>query len=47
LREKVSPELRRYVRHILPLEIPSEAFILRGDVIKAPMDLISLSVCEL
>ena len=35
-----------YLRHVKPVEIPSEAYLLGTDVTKAPMDLISLLICE-
>lgn len=38
--------LRAYLRHVKPVEIPSEAYLLGTDVTKAPMDLISLLICE-
>ena len=36
----------RFLGHVWPVEIPSEAYLLGTDVTKAPMDLISLLICE-
>lgn len=43
---RVMERLRIYLRHVEPMEIPSETYLLGADVAKAPMDLISLLVCE-
>ncbi|MDR1879723.1 MAG: DUF3822 family protein [Tannerellaceae bacterium] len=43
----VTESLRPYIRHIGRIEIPSEAYLLGGEILHAPMDLISLSVCAL
>ena len=43
---RVLERLRAYLRHVKPVEIPSEAYLLGTDVTKAPMDLISLLICE-
>ena len=45
-RMRVLERLRAYLRHVKPVEIPSEAYLLGTDVAKAPMDLISLLICE-
>ena len=45
-RMRVLERLRAYLRHVKPVEIPSEAYLLGTDVTKAPMDLISLLICE-
>ena len=45
-RMRVLERLRAYLRHVKPMEIPSEAYLLGTDVTKAPMDLISLLICE-
>ena len=45
-RMRVLERLRTYLRHVKPVEIPSEAYLLGTDVTKAPMDLISLLICE-
>lgn len=42
LRSQLSDHLRIYLRHIQPMEIPSEAYLLGSEVIKAPLDLIAL-----
>jgi hypothetical protein len=44
---RINESLRPYIRHIGRIEIPSEAYLLGGDILQAPMDLISLSVCAL
>lgn len=46
VRMRVVERLRIYLRHVKPMEIPSEAYLLGTDVVKTPMDLISLLVCE-
>ena len=45
-RMRVLERLRTYLRHVKPVEIPSEAYLQGTDVTKAPMDLISLLICE-
>ena len=45
-RMRVLERLRTYLRYVKPVEIPSEAYLLGTDVTKAPMDLISLLICE-
>lgn len=47
LRNHVTNTLRTYLRQVSPMEIPSEAYLLGAEVAQAPIDLISLSVCEL
>lgn len=47
LRNSVMNTLRTYLRQVSPVEIPSEAYLLGAEVVQAPIDLISLSVCEL
>ena len=39
-------QLRKFVYHVNPIEIPSEAYLMGGDVISAPLDLIALFLCE-
>ena len=46
LANAVLERLRTYLRYVKPVEIPSEAYLLGTDVTKAPMDLISLLICE-
>lgn len=38
--------LRMYLRHVQPMEIPSETYLWGTEVAKAPLDVISLFVCE-
>ncbi len=45
-RMRVQEQLRAYLRHVKSVEIPSETYLLGTDVAKAPMDLISLLICE-
>ena len=45
-RMRVLERLRTYLRHVKPVEIPSEAYLQGTDVTKVPMDLISLLICE-
>lgn len=47
LRNHVTNSLRTYLRQVSPMEIPSEAYLLGAEVVQAPIDLISLLVCEL
>lgn len=46
LRMRVMDRLGLYLRHVKPVEIPSETYLLGEDVARAPMDLISLLQCE-
>jgi hypothetical protein len=43
---RVDQFLQTYVRHTGRIEIPAKAYLLGGDILQAPMDLILLSVCE-
>ena len=42
----VSNTLRLYLRQVLPMEIPSEAYLCGSDVVRSPLDIISWLVCE-
>lgn len=42
IRAQLSESLRTYLQHIQPMEIPSEAYLLGSEVVKAPMDLMAL-----
>lgn len=46
LRAPLMERLRGYLRHMSPIGIPAEAYLLGEDVAKAPLDLISLLRCE-
>lgn len=46
LKTPLVDNLQVYLRHIEPMEIPSEAYLRGDDIVKAPLDLISLSICE-
>lgn len=46
LRMRILERLRTYLCHVNLVEIPTEAYLLGTDVAKAPMDLISLLLCE-
>ena len=46
LRVSVAEILQTYLRKVSPMEIPAEAYLCGADVAKAPLDLISLLVCE-
>ncbi len=43
---KITQSLQVYIHDIGPIEIPSEAYLLGGEILQAPMDLILASVCE-
>jgi hypothetical protein len=43
---RVTRSLQAYIRHIGRMEIPAKAYLLGGDILQAPPDLILLSVCE-
>ncbi|MDR1356696.1 MAG: DUF3822 family protein [Tannerellaceae bacterium] len=43
---KVSELLQTYIRHIGRLDIPAKAFLLGGEILKAPVDLMLLMSCE-
>lgn len=45
-RMRIMERSRAYLRHVKPMEIPSETYLLGTDVAKAPMDIISLLICE-
>ena len=46
VRESLSPILREYIRYVMPAMFPPKAMKLGRDAIKAPFDLITLSICE-
>lgn len=39
-------QLKTYIKHIHPMTLPAEAFLLGAGVAQAPMDIISLALCE-
>lgn len=43
---RVAESLHTYLRHVSPVEIPSETYLLGEAFALAPMDLIALSICE-
>lgn len=43
---EITNTLRIYLQHVKPMEIPLDAYMLGGNVMIAPMDLISLFLCE-
>jgi hypothetical protein len=43
---RINQSLQTYIRHIGRMEIPAKAYLLGGDILQAPIDLILLSVCE-
>jgi hypothetical protein len=47
LRNKLIKIFNTYITHIHSVDVPSEAFLLGNEVVRAPIDLIALSVCEL
>jgi hypothetical protein len=44
---KLTQSLQVYLQHVKPIEIPSEAYLMGGEILQAPMDLILLPVCGL
>ncbi|MDR1937351.1 MAG: DUF3822 family protein [Tannerellaceae bacterium] len=43
---RVNQSLQTYIRHIGRMEIPAKAYLLGGEILQAPIDLILSSVCE-
>jgi hypothetical protein len=43
---RVTQSLHTYIQHIGRIEIPAKAYLLGGEILQSPMDLILLSVCE-
>lgn len=46
-KNKITGMVRTYVHHVRTMPIPSEAYLMGTGVFQAPMDLISLLLCEL
>lgn len=46
VRDELKPLLRKYVNYVMPVIFPATAMKLGEDAIKAPFDLILLSICE-
>lgn len=46
-KNKITGTVRTYLRHVRTMQIPSEAYLMGTGVFQAPMDLISLLLCEL
>ena len=46
VRDQVSAELRRYVSYVMPAIFPAAAMRLSHDAMRAPFNLITLSLCE-
>lgn len=44
IRAQLSENLRTYLQHVQSMEIPSEAYLLGSEVMKAPMDLMALLI---
>lgn len=42
---RISQSLKPYIRHIGRMEIPSEAYLMGGEILQAPIDLILHTVC--
>lgn len=47
LRTRLLEQIRRYLRNVQGAILPSELYLLGEEVMKAPLDLIALLVCEL
>ena len=46
LRMNLLEQARRYLRNVQGVNLPAELYLLGEDVVKAPLDLIALLVCE-
>ena len=46
MREVVAPALRKYVTYVMPVIFPAAAMRIGLDAMKAPFDLILMSLCE-
>ena len=46
LRMTLLEQTRRYLRNVQGASLPSELYLLGEEVVKAPLDLIALLVCE-
>jgi len=44
---RLAQGLQMYLQHVKQIETPSEAYLMEGEILQAPMDLILLSVCGL
>ncbi len=44
--KKITQSLNTYIQHIGQIEVPSEAYLLGGEILHAPMDLVLQAVCE-
>jgi hypothetical protein len=44
---KLAQTLQVYLQHVKPIEIPSEAYLMEGEILQAHLDLILLPVCGL
>ena len=45
-RDELAPELRRFVKYVMPAIFPASALRLGQDAMQAPLDLILLATCE-
>ncbi|MDR1555502.1 MAG: DUF3822 family protein [Tannerellaceae bacterium] len=43
---RITHFLQAYIQHIGRMEIPAKAYLLGGEILQAPIDLLLLSVCE-
>lgn len=43
---QLTPELRKYVKHVMPAEFPAAAMRLGRNALQAPLELILLALCE-
>ena len=46
LRDEIAPELRTYLRYVMPAIFPAAALQLGGEAMQAPIELIYLALCE-
>lgn len=47
VRDRLTPQLRKYINYVMPIIFPASAMKIGQDAIKAPFDLILLSQCVL
>ncbi|MDH6535086.1 DUF3822 family protein [Parabacteroides sp. 52] len=47
VRQRIMDTLQVYLQWVLPVDVPSEAYLLGSEITHAPMDIIALSVCGL
>ena len=46
MRAEMTPELREFVKNVMPAEFPAAAMRLGRNALQAPLELILLALCE-